>query len=146
MLAAMRHAASYGIVDRKLLFDRYLHRMSLKGMALYLFLALAADREGRSYYGDRSIAEILRFSLSELAAARGELIAADLVDYRAPYWWVRSLSAPMPQSRQCNHRSIEPLPVSRPSSTDRPPCDPVPIRGMVPEALKALILSLEGRP
>ncbi len=101
-------------------------------MALYLFLVLAADREGRSYYRDRSIGEILRLSPSELAVTRAELIGAGLIAYRAPNWWIRGLSRPPPS------------PAGRPAS----PCHyggPVPIRGIVPEALKQLLQSLEEK-
>lgn len=99
-------------------------------MAIYLFLVLAADRDGRSYYRDTSIAGILRLSPSEIAAGRSELLAADLIDYRAPSWWVKNLSKPAHCPR---------LPLSRPSDLQT-------IRGAVPEALKELIRSLEGRP
>lgn len=133
----MRHAASYGIVDRKLLFDRHLHRMSLEGIALYLFLVLAADREGRSYYGDRSIGEILRFSPDELIAARAELIAAGLIAYRTPNWWVKGFSS---------LAQPPPLPAHRPCASSRLSGEPAPIRGAVPEALRELIRSLEERP
>lgn len=129
----MREASSYGIVDRKLLSDRYLNRMSHKGMALYLFLILAADREGRSFYGDRSIEEILKMSSSDLAEARTELVEAGLVDYRRPYFWVKTLSSPRSQ-RQAVTKSPD---ICRPAS------EPEPIRGIVPVGLKLLIKSLE---
>lgn len=129
----MRHAASYGIVDRQLLFGRYLHRMSLEGMALYLFLVLAADREGRSYYGDRSIGEILRLPPAALSCARGELVSLGLVAHRAPNWWVKELSAAA-------------APSCRSKASGVGPDAPVPIRGAVPDALRALIRSLEGTP
>lgn len=130
----MRHAASYGIVDRKLLFDQHLHRMSLEGMALYLFLILAADREGRSYYGDGAIAGILRLSPSGLAIARDELVSGGLIAYRAPNWWVKGLSS---------LAQPPPPPAHRPCASFRPSGEPAPVRGIVPEALRELIRSLE---
>lgn len=132
----MRSAASYGIVDRRLLFDRHLHRMSLEGMALYLFLVLAADREGRSYYGDRSIGEILRLSLPDLAAARADLIRAGLIRYQRPNWWVKGFSS----------RAQPPPSEHRPCAAPRHSHEPLPIRGVVPGALRDLIRTLEGKP
>lgn len=129
----MREAKSYGIVDRRLLFDRYLNRMSHEGMALYLFLILAADRDGRSFYGDRSIEEILRLTPSDLSEARSELVEAGLVDYRRPYFWVKTLSAPRPQSRS----------VKKDTGVCRPASEPQPIRGIVPAGLRLLIRSME---
>lgn len=134
--AAMRQAKSYGIVDRKLLFDRYLHRISIEGLALYLFLCVVGDRDGRSYWGDRSIGDILRFSSSKLESARSELIEARLIDYRAPYWWVRSLSSP--RRSHGKQRAKPPARVPRPSG------ELAPIRGVVPAELKALLRDLEG--
>lgn len=131
----MRYASSYGIVDRKLLFDRYLHRMSHEGAALYLFLVLAADRDGRSYYSDRSIGEILRLTSTVLAGAKSELIKAGLVDYQRPYFRVKNLSQPG-SSR---------LAAFQPSSPLRPPSEPQPIRGIVPAGLRMFIKSLEDR-
>lgn len=129
----MREAKSYGIVDRRLLFDRYLNRMSHKGMALYLFLILAADREGRSFYSDRSIEEILRMSSSDLAEAGTELVEAGLVDYRRPYFWVKTLSTPRSQRRA----------VTKSPDIRHPASEPQPICGIVPAGLKLLIKSLE---
>ena len=136
----MRHATSYGIVDRRLLFDRHLHRMSLEEMALYLFLVLAANREGQSYYGDRTIGEILRLSLPKLAAARTELVTAGLVAYSAPNWWVKSLPESEKPSPQCEYRKI-----SASCTVIRPSHEPAPIRRVVPEALKTLLQTLEEK-
>lgn len=133
----MRQAVSYGIVDRKLLFDRYLQRMSHKGMALYLFLVLAADRDGRSYYGDRTIGEILRLSPSELAHARSELIGAGLIGYQRPNWRGETLSHPA--------RRLSQRPAPRPCADTRPSDEPRPICGLVPEGLKALLNSMEEK-
>jgi len=102
-------------------------------MALYLFLTLAADRDGRSFYSDRSIEEILKMSPSDLAEARTELVEAGLVDYRRPYFWVKTLSTPQPRSR-----SVAKSPV-----ICRPATEPEPVRGIVPAGLRLLIESLE---
>lgn len=141
ILAAMRHAASYGIVDRKLLFDKYLHRLSLEAMAVYLFLVLAADRDGRSFYSDASIMGILRLPGLKLTHARQELIEAGLIRYRRPYWWVESLTRARPPATPLSCAQSSAL-----QREDRPPCPlPMPARSVVPEALRELIRSLEER-
>ncbi len=132
----MRQASSYGIVDRRLLFDRHLHRMSHKGMVLYLFLVLAADREGRSYYSDRSVGEILRLSPTMLDGARSELIKAGLIDYRRPYWWVKTLSRPRPVCHPAAGHGA----VSRQYGSELRP-----IRGVVPDGLNILLKSIEEK-
>lgn len=90
----MRWAKNYGIVDRELLHGRYLHRMSHEAMVLYLFLAVVSDREGRSYYGCRTIQEILHFAPSQYEGALKDLLSLKLVDYRRPYFWLRNLEVP----------------------------------------------------
>lgn len=138
ILAAMRHAASYGIVDRKLLFDRYLHRLSLEAMAVYLFLVLAADRDGRSFYSDASIIGILRLPGLKLTNARQELIEAGLIRCRRPYWWVESLTRAQPPTFNSHPRASAPIRPPRPS--------PMPVRGIIPEALRDIIRALEEKP
>lgn len=146
----MREARSYSIVDHKLLHGGYMRRLSHAALALYLFLVVVGDREGRSFYSDASAGAILRLCGPALANARQELISAGLVRYQRPYWWVESITharSPVPAPLPCvsvpvSHRGD--LPVGR---QDRPPCQaPMPIRGIVPEALRDLIRSLEEKP
>jgi len=87
----MRWAQSYSIIDHQILHGRYLHRLSHEAMALYLFLVVVGDRQGRSFYADRSITEILRLSGPRLHQTRGELIQEGLISYRKPYWEVKNL-------------------------------------------------------
>jgi hypothetical protein len=90
----MRNARSYSIVDHELYHGGYLHRLSHKAMALYLFLVVVGDRDGRSFYGEATLMEILRLDEAALALARSALMGEGLIDVRKPYWWVRSLSRP----------------------------------------------------
>ena len=53
-------------------------------MILYLFLVVVGDRQGRSFYSDRSITEILRLSAPQLYHAREQLISEGLISYRRP--------------------------------------------------------------
>jgi len=60
-------------------------------MILYLFLVVVGDRQGRSFYSDRSVTEILRLSVSALNHAREELISEGLISYRRPYWELKDI-------------------------------------------------------
>ena len=66
---------------------------------LYFFLAAVSDKDGLSFYGDATIALRLRLSERAVVAARDELVAADLVAYRAPLAQVLSLPAATIQHR-----------------------------------------------
>lgn len=89
----MRSAKSYSIVDHGLLHGGYFHRLSHQALALYLFLVVVGDREGKSFYAEQTIMEILRFTISEWKYSLEELIESGLIEYRRPYFWVKSLPA-----------------------------------------------------
>lgn len=115
--APVRRARIYSIVDCQLLHGGYLHRLSLQAMALYLFLVVVADREGKSFYGERAIMDILRLSADAFNQALGELLSLNLVDYRRPYFWVLTLETSHGQPDQQN-----PLPKRRTAAIPPPDC------------------------
>ncbi len=88
----MRWARSYSIIDHEILHGGYLYRLCHESMVLYLFLVVVGDREGRSFYAETTIMEILCLSGKELEGACLQLIKEGLIDYRSPYWWVRDIS------------------------------------------------------
>jgi len=88
----MRRAKSYSIIDHQFLHGGYLNRLSHEAMVLYLFLALVGDRCGRSFYADVTITLILRLEGQALHQARLELIKEGLIDYRKPYWRVKTIT------------------------------------------------------
>ena len=65
--------------------------LSHEAILLYLFLAAVSDRNGLSFYSDASLAVSLRMREQAVVAARDELVAADLVAFRAPLIQVLSL-------------------------------------------------------
>ena len=83
-------------------------------MILYLFLVVVGDRQGRSFYSDRSITEILRLSVSALHHAREELISEALISYRRPYWEVKNLTQRRPNGR--DDQADDPLSSGRPGT------------------------------
>ncbi len=88
----MRWAKSYSIIDHEILHGGYLHRLSHNSLILYFFLVVVGDREGKSFYGDNTIGQILRLSGSDIDKARLELISEGLIDYRRPNFWVKNIN------------------------------------------------------
>src|SRR5208283_434105 len=88
----MRWAQSYSIIDHQIFQGSYLSRLSHESMVLYLFLVVVGDRQGRSFYSDRSAMEILRLTGQELNQARNELISEGLLSYRRPYWQLKNIT------------------------------------------------------
>ncbi len=78
-------------MDHELLHGGYLHRLSHESMILYLFLVVVGDRDGRSFYGDATIMEILRLDTRRFNSARIELLKEGLIEYRSPYWWIKNI-------------------------------------------------------
>lgn len=74
---------SFGWVDHRLLRDGHLAWLSPTDIALYLFLVLAADRQGVSFYRLESIArELGHLDWSALGRAQRRLIELDLIAYQ----------------------------------------------------------------
>lgn len=85
-------------IDRRFLRE-HAPRLSHEAIVLYFFLAAVSDKDGLSFYGEASIALRLRMSETVVVAARDELVAADLLAYRAPLAQVLSLPQPRVQRR-----------------------------------------------
>jgi hypothetical protein len=86
-------------IDRRFVRD-YAPRLSRDGILLYFFLAAVSDKDGLSFYGEATIAVRLRISEAAVVAARDELVAMDLVAYRAPLVQVLSLPRVRLESRR----------------------------------------------
>jgi replication initiation and membrane attachment protein DnaB len=89
----MRWAKSYSIIDHQFLHQGYFQRLGIEALALYLFLIVVADREGKSYYAEKTVAEVLRLSPQKYSAALSDLVRYGLVDFRRPFYWVKNLSS-----------------------------------------------------
>ena len=82
----LRHIPpSFSWVDHRLVRHEYLARADHGAWALYLFLVTVADAQGLSYYSDRAIGERLKMDAVQLAAARQQLVQADLLIELLPF-------------------------------------------------------------
>jgi hypothetical protein len=77
-------------VDRRFVRE-YAARLSRDAVLLYFFLAAVADQHGLSFYGDGTLATLLRMPLPALVQARDELLAHDLIAHEARLTQVLSL-------------------------------------------------------
>lgn len=95
----MRWAQSYSIVDHALLHGGHFRRLSHQALSLYLFLVVVGDPDGKSYYGERTIGEVLRLDSDHFRCARRELVDAGIVSFSSPYFWVKNLKPVREQSK-----------------------------------------------
>jgi hypothetical protein len=86
-------ATGWSWVDRRFVRE-HMDRLSRDAVLLYFFLSAVADRHGLSFYGDGTLATLLRMSLPALVEARGELLARDLIAHEARLTQVLSLPPP----------------------------------------------------
>jgi hypothetical protein len=74
---------SFAWIDHRILRNGFLQVMTHQDMALYLFLVLAADRNGVSFYRKEKICDVLSFDFRQFEIARDRLINFKLVAYEA---------------------------------------------------------------
>ena len=99
--------AQFSWIDQRLVRENLLRHGGPTAWALYLALVIVADAQGLSYYSDATLSRLLQLDLLQLAQARGQLMAADLVAYQKPLYQVLALpSAPTTPASQRSGQSL----------------------------------------
>lgn len=98
----------------RLLKDGLLSNLTDQGKLLYLFLCLAADRQGLSFYGKAKIMTYFQLAPKEIDLAIQELIQKDMIAYNGQLYQVLSL----PSTDLCNHQYANPAPDHRTSDPE----------------------------
>jgi len=86
-----RIKGGFSFIPHRFLTDGFLAALSQKELLLYLFLVLAADRNGLSYYSYDTICSLLRFSLDDYIEARNSLLKKDLIAFDGTLFQVLDL-------------------------------------------------------
>jgi len=86
-----RVPSRFSWVDHRLVRMNYLQRAPGHAWGLYLTLVTVGDKNGVSYYSDRTLARLLGVDHESLVKLRGHLLAADVIAYREPYYQVLEL-------------------------------------------------------
>jgi len=97
----------------RLLTDGLFANLSDRGKLLYIFLCLAADRQGISFYGDARIQTYFQLDFTDIDLARKELIKENMIAYDGRLYQVLSLPSPGYRAPRHNtsppeHRTSEP--------------------------------------
>ena len=95
--------AQFSWIDQRLVRENFLRHGPPTAWALYLVLVTVADAQGLSYYSDATLSRLLQLEPLQLAQARQQLIAGDLLAYQKPLYQVLALtpaSAPAPRCGQ----------------------------------------------
>jgi hypothetical protein len=78
-------------LDRRFVREHMPH-LSRDAALLYFYLSAVADRHGVSFYGDATLATLLRLTVPSLIQARDELLRRDLIAHETR--WTQVLSVP----------------------------------------------------
>jgi hypothetical protein len=81
----------FSFIPHRFLGQGFLASLHQKELLLYLFLILAADRHGLSFYSYDKICTLLEFSLEEYIVSRDSLIEKDLIAFGSTIFQVLSL-------------------------------------------------------
>jgi hypothetical protein len=87
----------FGMLDRRLVYQKHICAMSTEALALYAFLECVSDPEGLSFYSDGRICEYLNWSLNGLWDARERLVEVGFLLYRRPVYQLLEL----PETESC---------------------------------------------
>jgi len=86
-----RPGNGFAFIPHRFLTDGFLQSLSRHELALYLFLVLASDKNGLSFYGDKTIRSILGLKDEDYEFARNNLIHKNLILYDGTLFQVLSL-------------------------------------------------------
>ena len=85
----------FGAVDRRLVYQKHIRRMSAEQIALYVFLECVSDAQGLSFYSEERVCEYLHFSLNDLWKAREALVNGGFLLYSRPIYQLLNLPQPL---------------------------------------------------
>lgn len=115
----------FAFIPNRFLRDGFFSSLNRDELAVYLFLVLAGDRNGISFYRYDSLCSVLEMTLERYIAARNALIEKDLIAFDGTRFQVLSLpERPLVTAR----RSLT-------TATDLAEHDPATIRSAILDAL-----------
>ena len=90
----VRHInGGFSFIPHRFLTDGFLASLDQKELLLYLFLILASDRHGLSFYSYDSICSLLQMRIDQYIEARDSLIEKDLIAFDGTLFQVLNLPA-----------------------------------------------------
>jgi len=107
---------SFAFIPHRFLSDGFLAELSQHELLLYVFLTLAADRYGLSFYSRHSICSMLGLTVDQHLKARNGLVEKDLIAFDGTLFQVLSLP---PSLNSCGHQKPRSARTNGPESMAR---------------------------
>jgi hypothetical protein len=101
-----RIKGGFSYIPHRFLTDGFLEDLSQKELLLYLFLVLASDRYGLSYYAYDRICSMLKLTGEDYIEARDNLLEKDLIAFDGTLYQVLELPG-KPVQRQFVNDLVE---------------------------------------
>ena len=101
-----QNEGSFGFIPHRFLTDGFLAALSQHELLLCLFLIVAADRYGLSFYSCDSICSQLSLTVDQYLKARDDLVEKDFIAFDGTIFQVLSLPAPLSADWRQKHRSM----------------------------------------
>lgn len=98
--------SGFAFIPHSFLLDGYLSSLSKDETVLYLFLVLASDKDGLSFYSYQKICSILRMDLDRYINARNALIQKDLIAFDGCLFQVLTLPNEQTINNQTNQKHL----------------------------------------
>jgi len=86
-----RITGSFGWIDHRFITEGLIRTMGPWEILLYLFLVSVADKDGLSFYGDKTISRLLKIDEAALCKSREGLILKSLIAYSGGIYQVLEL-------------------------------------------------------
>ncbi len=90
----------FSFIPHRFLLEDFLSSLNQEELLLYLFLIMASDRNGLSFYSYDIICTLLQFNLDEYVAARDGLMEKDLIAFDGTLFQVLSLPRKQPERQK----------------------------------------------
>jgi hypothetical protein len=95
----------FSFIPHRFLLEGFVSSLNQVELLLYLFLIMASDRNGVSFYSYDAICTLLELSLDEYLASRNSLIKKDLIAFDGTLFQVLSLPQKPPEQHKREDRS-----------------------------------------
>ena len=86
----------FSFIPHRFITDGFLTFLTQKELLLYLFLVLASDRHGLSFYSYDSICSLLQLTLDQYIEARNGLLEKDMISFDGTLFQVLDLPSKKP--------------------------------------------------
>lgn len=90
----------FSFIPHRFLMEGFLASLNQRELLLYLFLIMASDRNGLSFYSYDNICMLLQLNLDEYIASRNGLIEKDLIAFDGTLFQVLSLPQKQPDQQK----------------------------------------------